>query len=76
MDEIVFNRHFQKDEILRALNIVKQFILKRKRILTGGMAIDFALKNKGKALYSDTKLPDYDFYSPQFHVDAYDIGML
>jgi hypothetical protein len=38
------------------------------------MGIDFALRDIGSQLYPDNKLPDYDFMSPTFHIDAYTIG--
>lgn len=71
---IVFNRDVDKDMVLGALEIVKMYIVKKKRILVGGMAIDYALRKKGKQLYPDNTLPDYDFFSPQFHQDAYNIA--
>lgn len=71
---IIFNRDQDKDMILSALEIVKLFIIKKKRILVGGMSIDFALRKKGKQLYPDNTLPDYDFFSPEFHSDAYSIA--
>lgn len=73
-ESIVFNSNLDKDMVLKALEIVKLFIIKRKRILVGGMSIDYALRKKGKRLYPDNTLPDYDFFSPKFHEDAYDIA--
>ena len=73
-ETIIFEHDYQKDNILAAMNVVKQFIINKKRILTGGMAIDMALRKKGSFLYKDNKIPDYDFYSPEFHKDAYDLG--
>lgn len=67
-------KNIYKDVILKALTIVKQFIIDRNLILVGGLAIDYALKVKGDYLYDDTKLPDYDFYSSVHHKDAYDLG--
>lgn len=64
------------DEILRALDIVKKFITREERIVTGGMSIDYSLKLKGhKGIYDEDTVPDYDFFSPQHHVDAYEIGL-
>lgn len=73
-ETLLFDHNPEKDQILSAMEIVKQYIIKNKRILTGGMAIDMALREKGTVLYKDNKIPDYDFYSPTFHVDAYTIG--
>jgi hypothetical protein len=71
---IVFDADMDKDMVLSALEIVKLYIIRNKRILVGGMSIDLALRKKGKQLYPDNTLPDYDFFSPQFHHDAYDIA--
>lgn len=73
-EQIVLDHDPRKDMILDALLIVKNYIMEHKLILTGGMSIDMALRNKGKFIYKDTKLPDYDFYSPEFHKDAYKIA--
>lgn len=55
----------------RALSVVEKYLIKRKLILYGGRAIDFALRLLGQHLYSDAVLPDYDFYSPDNVGDAY-----
>lgn len=65
-----FQHNPNRDKIQRAYDIVRQFIISRKRILTGGMAIDYALRAKGSKLYTSDKI-DYDFFSPEFHKDAY-----
>ena len=57
-----------------AFETVKLLIIERKRILVGGMSIDYALKKKGYLLYDDNEIPDYDFFSPEFHKDAYDLA--
>lgn len=66
-----FNHY--RDELDECYKITEQFIRDRQRILVGGMAIDFALRAVGDKLY-DTKKIDYDFVSPSFHTDAYDLG--
>lgn len=71
---LVFRRNICKNELLKALDVVKNYIIKKKLILTGGMAIDLALRKKGSKLYDEDVLPDYDFYSPDFQNDAYAIG--
>ena len=70
---IIKNDKFTEDTLI-ALGLVKKYIQKHKLIIVGGMAIDMALKLKGTKLYSDDVLPDYDFYSPHHHVDAYNIA--
>lgn len=73
-ETIVFEHDIQKDIMTDCLRIVKEYIQRKKLILVGGMAIDMALRSKGSKLYPDTKFPDFDFYSPEFHRDAYRIG--
>ena len=73
---LVFHRNVYKYDLIKALEIVKNYIIKKKLILTGGMAIDLALKKKGYKLYSEESIPDYDFYSHDFQNDAYNIGKL
>jgi len=73
-EALQFEHDFQHDHLKKALQIVRKYIIEYKRILTGGMSIDLALRTKGAFLYPDDKLPDYDFLSPFFHIDAYRIG--
>lgn len=70
---IIKNDKFTEDTVI-ALGLVKKYIMHNKLIIVGGMAIDLSLRLKGSKLYEDDVLPDYDFYSPQHHVDAYNIA--
>lgn len=58
---------------IRALEIIKKFVIERKRIVFGGMAIDRALRLKGTKIYEDEEKPDIDIYSPDSVGDAYDL---
>ncbi|KAL8611535.1 hypothetical protein ACOMHN_067560 [Nucella lapillus] len=61
--------------IVSAVSYVRKFIIDRRRILYGGLAIDLALRHKNaQPIYDDEELPDYDFYSPQNVQDAYDLA--
>lgn len=73
-ETVVFEHDFQRDTLLKALDIVKKFIIFNKRILVGGTAIDYALRTVGSKLYDENKIPDCDFVSPVFHIDAYTLG--
>jgi hypothetical protein len=64
------------EETTIALSLVKKYIVKNNLIIVGGMAIDLSLKLRGSQLYADDVLPDYDFYSPNYHKDAYRIAEL
>ena len=70
---ILRNDKFTEDTVI-ALGLVKKYVISNKLIIVGGMAIDMALRLKGDKLYEDDVLPDYDFYSPDYHVDAYKIA--
>jgi len=71
---LMFQRNFQREKILAALSLVREYIANHKLILTGGMAIDAAMRVTGSQLYPDDELPDYDFFSTEFHRDAYRIA--
>lgn len=61
-------------DLEKAIEIVKEFIIAKKLVLKGGQAIEFALRSKGGALYSDHAIPDYDFYSSNHYEDAAELG--
>ncbi len=73
-ETILFEHNAEKENIQAALDVAKLFIMRKKRILTGGMAIDLALRLKGTQLYASNKLPDYDCYSPEHCKDAYELA--
>lgn len=70
---IIKNDKFVEDTLI-SLGLVKKYIIENDLIIVGGMAIDLSLKLKGSKLYTDDVLPDYDFYSPSHHTDAYKIA--
>lgn len=70
------DRDIDKDTIINAQKIVKQFIIDRKLIIFGGLAIDYALRLKGSSIYYSKDLPDYDCVSYRNVDDAYDLGEL
>ena len=67
-------RDIDFDTNTNALAVVKKFIKDRGLILYGGLAIDYALRKKGKSLYPDDQLPDFDMLSPNHSEDAYDLA--
>jgi hypothetical protein len=73
---LINTRNVVHDEITRALIVVKEFIINKKLILSGGMAIDLALRLKGDNIYTDEQIPDYDFYSTNHATDAYELGSI
>lgn len=67
-------RDADKTMLDRALEIVRRFIIDRRLILFGGLAVDYALRLRGAQLYPDDERPDFDFLSPRSVDDAYDLA--
>ncbi len=75
-ESIILKKNINRKQIEKALDTVKKYIIKNKLILTGGMAIDLALKEKGSGIYDKDVMPDYDFYSSDYHNTAYELGKI
>lgn len=61
--------------IEKALDMVKDFIIRKKRIVYGGMCLDLALKMSGHpGIYSENTLPDYDFLTPDFYNESNELA--
>ena len=73
LEYIKDNHNFYRETLSECYKIVIDYIRRNNRILVGGMSIDHALKLKGSFLY-DTEKIDYDFITPEFYKDAYNIG--
>ena len=69
-------RDIDRDTIIRALTIVRNFLIERKLLIYGGLAVDYALRIHGDQIYPDTELPDYDMFSANSIQDAYDLADL
>jgi hypothetical protein len=54
-------------------NIIVDFIVKKELILYGGISLDYALKLKGKTIYSNHDVSDYDVYSSNHIRDSEEI---
>jgi hypothetical protein len=65
-EQILLSHDPHYDNVVTAIKIVKDFIIKHKLIIYGGSAIDYALRLHGSSIYHDESLatPDLDFYSP------------
>lgn len=61
------------DKTRPIFDIVKQFILKKKLILYGGLAINNLLPIKNQ-FYDKYTIPDYDCFSPNAKKDAIDLA--
>ena len=74
---IVNSRSIDHPIIMKALDIVKKFIINKRRILYGGMAIDLSLKSINKpGIYDKYTIPDYDFMSPDFYNDSNELAVI
>jgi hypothetical protein len=60
----------------KALEVVRQFIVDRRLVLYGGLAVDYALRLKGARIYADDERPDFDVYSADSVGDAYALADL
>lgn len=62
---------------MKALDFVKNYIKRKKLIIYGGMAIDFALKYSGhEGIYKPDTIPDYDFISSDAYNDSNELADL
>lgn len=70
-DEKVMNQ-----DIKKLISIVENFIRRKKLICYGGIAINNILPKYDKFYGSETKIPDYDFYSPNPIEDSRELADL
>jgi len=61
-------------EVKKIINVVEDFLKKRKLIAYGGTAINSILPIEDQFYNKDTEIPDYDFFSPNAHQDAKDLA--
>lgn len=69
-EEVLNYESAHDSEILHALDIVKDFISKKKRICYGGTAMNVLLPKKHRFYNPDYDLPDYDFLTPDGDSDV------
>lgn len=62
-DNVLYSLNHYKPLIDKAIKQTEEYVSKHKLILTGGMAIDLALREKNESIYDDDTLPDYDIIS-------------
>ena len=61
------------DDIVRAIEVVEEFLRKKHRLCYGGQAINAHLPTKHKFYDPKTSVPDYDFFTPQPNEDIVSI---
>ena len=71
-DILIYQHNYYKPLLDKAIKLTEQYVSNNKLILTGGMAIDMALRMHNNAIYGDDELPDYDIISDQnlYHAHA------
>ena len=57
------------DHILRAIEVVEDFLRKKHRLCYGGQAINAHLPARYRFYDPETSIPDYDFFTPQQEQD-------
>ena len=75
-DEILFNYLDCKNDIFLALDVVKQYIIDNKLLITGGFALDLSLRSKGSFIYDKFTIPDYDVLSDKFDYHCNKLGLI
>jgi hypothetical protein len=61
-------------EIKEIIQIVEQFLIKKKRVCYGGTAINNILPIDDQFYDKEIEIPDYDFFSPEALKDAKDLA--
>lgn len=75
--DISEKRSVNFSDIEKALDIVRKFIIDKKLLIFGGMAIDLNLKITGHpGIYKENAIPDYDFMSPNFYDDSNELAKI
>lgn len=73
---IIYQQHYYKPLIDKANRLTEEYVSKHKLVLTGGMAIDLALRAKGDNIYDDDAIPDYDIISDQNIHHAHELAKI
>jgi hypothetical protein len=74
---ILYQYNYLKDDIIKAINIVKNYIIQHKLVIVGGTAIDYALRLQNDKIYNEEyQIPDFDIISPNNVEHANNIGTI
>lgn len=75
-EDLTISHSNEFDTILGAINIVKKFVIREKKIIVGGLNIDYNLKlKKDPGIYDKDQIPDIDIISETHFEDAYNIAV-
>lgn len=73
-ERLVEESQYEYKKKLEMTNICLQYVIAKKLVVFGGLAIDFALKlNKCGGIYEDYKLMDIDVFSNKHYNDAHEL---
>lgn len=64
------------EQLLHALAIVRDFIVRKKRVCYGGTAMNAILPPSKQFYDKELDLPDYDFYTPDVDSDVTELVAL
>ncbi|MCW5953131.1 MAG: hypothetical protein KIT69_12825, partial [Propionibacteriaceae bacterium] len=73
-DVLLEQRYVFHNEVYSALDIVRDFIIEKRLILSGGTGLDYLLRERGDFLYDKRRIPDYDFLSPNHLEDSCELA--
>jgi hypothetical protein len=73
-DKILRQKMVSGEEIQKMVQIVEEFLVKKKLICYGGTAINNILPKYAQFYDRDVEIPDYDFYSPNALADAKELA--
>jgi hypothetical protein len=62
------------DQVKRIIEILENFLIKKRLVCYGGTAINNILPKYAQFYNKDVEIPDYDFYSPDALVDAKELA--
>jgi len=74
---ILYEYNYLKNDIVKAINIVKNYIIENNLVIVGGTAIDYALRLQNDKIYNEEyQIPDFDIISPENVEHANNIGTI
>lgn len=74
VDKLASSKIAQNEDIKKMINIVEEFLQKKKCICYGGTAINNILPKQAQFYNRDLEIPDYDFYSTSPVEDAKELA--
>jgi hypothetical protein len=73
-EEIRQKEMANSDQVKRIIEILENFLIKKRLVCYGGTAINNILPKYAQFYNKDVEIPDYDFYSPDALVDAKELA--